>query len=343
MFYSQNNFSYRIFLITMFSGQTEISPQGGTESHLSANMPPVGPPNWIQLGEYGQSFPGPYNPVSVHQLTPNGNGGPTLPPQPFSWQIPDALHDTLMVNANQRRRSSAVSPRTIQPLPNTQNYNSATSQAILPPVTPIGSSQNQANQLRNPSISSMSSSTTTTTATDYTEVPPQHPFFSLLSEICTEALRRRWHSEMQRQQMNSFSFRYPAHHRSQDWRNSRYEPYELPPSLRPSAFAQPPDLMSYIHLIADALWSNARTGPRLGPEGRPEMIALEEMRTLYSLGTSVARAHDAAERGETFNLEEMMDVVGGASALCRVLGYEEGRGRCEELGRQWAYRESGVL
>lgn len=114
---------------------------------------------------------------------------------------------------------------------------------------------------------------------------------------------------------------------------------------------QPLPFMELMQRIATAMWEDAIQGQReqgnvadiqasasvsIPPTttGEAEIAAIDSMRRLYSLGNSIMAATDAASRGENFNFDEVRDIVGVAAGFCRVLGYGEGAGRCEEVVRR---------
>jgi hypothetical protein len=328
----------------------------------------LGYPNAL-LNNYGNRTP---TPMSYTPIMPQGS-----PP------TQNAVFNTPMANDDRRRRSSTMSPRTIRaPTYQTAYFNS------LPPsgpqtLTPLSvnnfanhtpqvqaETEPHAQAFNHPSLSTISSTTRTSTTSAYTETPTiqhghhQRAIFALLSEICTEALRRKWHDETQRQLIRSLASRRPGPTQHRRHSRARYSPYAaMSAVLQPHSQGshrmqrrgavvaeQPLHFMELMRRIATAMWEDATQGQReQGNDagisasasapipsitGEAETAAIDMMRTLYSLGNGIIAATEAAARGENFNLDEVRDIVGVAGGFCRVLGYVEGAERCEEVGRR---------
>jgi hypothetical protein len=312
----------------------------------------------------------------------------------------NAIFRNPMANDDRCRRSSTMSPRTIRaPAYRTPYYNSAPPSG--PQTLTLPSSYNFANHtapakeevepypqaFNQPSLSTISSTTRTSTTSAYTETTTtqhshnQRTIFALLSEICTEALRRKWHDETQRQLIRSLAVHCPRPSRHRRRSHGRQSPYAAqsavpnrharagPRTQRRGATVpeQPLCFMELMQRIATATWEDAIQGQReqghnaTSPAsatasatvttGEAETAAIDSMHALYSLGNSIMAANSAARHGEDFNLDEVRDIVGVAASFCRVLAYGEGAERCEEVLRHpygaepehWSGWEGGVL
>jgi hypothetical protein len=326
-------------------------------------------------------------------LNNDGQRTPTL--MPFTPGIlvgaPVPVHrlfDTPMANDDRRRRSSSMSPRTIRASTYRTPYTPFFPPSNPQTLTPRGSinftnhitqaqvvAEPNAQTLNRSSLSTITATTGTSTTSTYTETPmrshghDQRAIFALLSEICNEALRRKWHDEAQRQSIRSLASRRPhllPHHPRCRGRYSPYDPLPAVPShhshisqMARSTGAislsteQPPRFTELMQRIATTMWESA-THPQHQPQatqnlsngpapeptpmptsGESETAAIDSMRTLYSLGNSIMAATSAATiRAEYFNLDEVRDIIGIAAGFCRFLGYREGAERCEEMGRR---------
>jgi hypothetical protein len=316
------------------------------------------------------------------------DGIPTLTPMSYVDDTPlgsasfqHGIFEIPTFSDERRRRSSAISPRTIPATTHETPCMSHFQPGDVKPLTPHDETlntfhnrmpreqlQSQAQPLPYPSLSAGSSATWTSTAPTYTESPTakhqknQQAILALLSRICTEALRRKWHEETERQLINSLTSRHP--HRRQRSRG-RYSPYANPSSIRGShatqtlattasaTVGQALGFMDLMRRVASAMWKNVtqqqqqrdpqannasflNQAPAFPPStatGEVERAAIDSMRTLYSLGNNISAVSLAVQRGQDFNLNEMGDIVGDAGEFCRFLGYGEGAGRCEEVGR----------
>ncbi len=286
----------------------------------------------------------------------------------------DAIFDNPIANNDRRRRSSTMSPRTIREpayrTPYSNSFPGFDRQNVTPPNSNNFTGHATQEQVvaepnseafNRPSISTISTTIRTSTASAYTETPGathsdnQRVLFALLSDICTEALRRKWHDQTQRQSIRTMASRRSRPSRQRRGSRGGYSPY-APLSAVPNphshnsqrtrragaaaAMAERPlGFMELMQRIATAMWEEAiqaqqeqSVASRRATSGSLETAAIDSMRTLYSLGSSIMAASLAA-RGESFNLDEIRDIVGLAAGFCRVLGYAEGAERCEEVGR----------
>jgi hypothetical protein len=322
----------------------------------------------------------------------NNDGHQTLTPMSYTPAMPqgssptqNAIFNIPMANGDRRRRSSAISPRTIRATTNRTPYSNSFPPSGPQTLTPLSSNnfanhtpqaqaevEPRAQAFNHPSLSTISFATRTSTASVFTETPTtqhghnQRAVFALLSEICTEALRRKWHDETQRQLIRSLSSRSPRSSRHRRHSRSRFSPYSTQSAIpHPSSLGrqraqrrgtavpeQPLRFMELMQRIATAMWEDVTQGQRMqgndadipNPASVPasaiaitgdaETAAIDSMRTLYSLGNSILAATEAASRGENFNFDEVRDIVGVAAGFCRVLGYGEGAERCEEVVRR---------
>lgn len=268
---------------------------------ISSNPRPNNPGQTINDGAgrfwgYSMDQDGYFDPI--HMTT-----GQWTPMNP--WPALDGAFDVPMTDCSQRRRSSAISPKTIGTLPYAQSHLSAVPHAgtlrqLIPqffvpspeatafrpnddsnaPQQPFRRTSNVSTSSSTTLVSiSISTNTDTDTDTDSTLGPTsQLPFFSLLLEVCTEGLRRKWQEQIQRQQMQNLTARRQAHGRSRG--HHRHEPYRhrrRSVSLHRRAGRGPSmgvgraiggagirvspatemHMMEYIRLIADTVWGNA--------------------------------------------------------------------------------------
>jgi hypothetical protein len=407
--YSHPNFTLRISATSMSSRRPRIFSYQDSGIHRTRDMSSGYPAvrslrngfGWSRMANNAQPFHADEDRfLGYPNALLNIDGPPTPTPMSYTSGIPvgtavplHELFNTPMANNDRRRRSSFISPRTIQ----TSNYRTPYSNSFPPsgPQNPTPPSSNiftshttqtQAAAESNfqafnrASLSTITATSRRSTTSTYTEAPTatldhnQRAIFALVSEICTEALRRKWHDETQRQSIRSLASRRPRSSRHRRRSHGRYSPYaplsapQNPHShtaqrpQRTGATTTPADpplrFMDLMQRIATVTWENAiqpqpaqdMPNGAAPTSGEPETAAIESMRTLYSLGNSIVAATSAATRGDNFNLDEIKDIVGVAARFCRVLGYGEGAERCEEVGRrpleerrQGAGWEGGVL
>jgi len=340
-------------------------------------------------------------------LDNNGHWTPTpmsytpIMPQ-GSAPIQNAIFNTPMANGDRRRRSSAISPRTIRAPTNRMSYSNSFPPSGPQTLTSLSSNnfpnnnpqaqaevEPRAQAFNRPSLSTISSTVRASTASAYTGTPTtqhghnQRAVFALLSEICTEALRRKWHDETQQQLIRSLYSRSPRPSRHRRHSCDRFSPYATQSAIpRPRSRGsqrmqrrgtivpeRPLLFMELMQRIATAMWEDVTQRQRMQGNdadipnsasvpasamaitGDAETAAIDSMRTLYSLGNSILAATEAASYGENFNFDEVRDIAGVAAGFCRVLGYGEGAERCEEVVRRpfgaepehGDYWERGVL
>ncbi|KAI9744814.1 MAG: hypothetical protein M1818_001739 [Claussenomyces sp. TS43310] len=174
----------------------------------------------------------------------------------------------------------------------------------------------------------------------------QQSYFELLEEICTEAARRKWQSEVERRLAVSFGTvrrQGPHRRRQSQHRTSRFEPagrgnWSLPPFNAPlAAAADAPAacyrFMDYVSMIANATWENACV--HVSGSHEAESLAADDMSMLYAMAMRIAGIVEVAAGGEAFGVEELKDLALDARGLCRFLDYQEGASRCDEMVEEW--------
>lgn len=193
--------------------------------------------------------------------------------------------------------------------------------------------------------------------------------FNLLYGICKEAARRKWVCEVEKIQVARLtSVRCSRHRKSsrydQGARDSRYAPYlsqsrdgsrtsgrceKEEPDDDHGLSPEPRSLMAYISLIANATWQNTRN--ESAAPHRAELRSAQKMSDMCELAGRITESLDWG--GEMGNVEGgLMEedrtehraprLVRQARRLCSLLGYDEGRTRCEEVCRSWCGVEEVV-